>query len=372
MGQKVTPGTADEHLLDYIVQNHFTRVFLVTGHRSFSWFENRGFPQRLSEVSELVRWADARPNPEFSNLVEGVKELSRHDPDVIVGVGGGSVLDMAKLLAALSGKTNFDPVLLTTGAADLSSRNVRLVLVPTTAGSGAEATHFSVLYRDSRKYSVAGAGLLADRVVLDPELVTSGDSRQLAASGLDALCQCVESIWAKGSSIPSEKMALEGLRAITRGLVGFVEGDKSLAGLMQWGSHLAGHAINISRTTASHALSYFLTNHLGVPHGVAVASTLGYFIDHHNVTVKTGNSPGEKNEKAMGIIREALNLRESATATEYFSQLFRKLGLEEPRKYWPQDAGTIEKWIDSVDLERLGNHPLALKKQDLRGILGLK
>ena len=184
LGERITPGTADQHVLDYVSNKHFTRVFLVTGHRSFSWFEDRGFIDKLTSIAEVTRWSEARPNPEFLNLKEGLEEVAIANPDIIVGVGGGSVLDMAKLLAVLHQRDLAEVYDVTSGTLDLTTREVHLALVPTTAGSGAEATHFSVLYRDGAKFSIAGSGLLPDHIVLDPGLVTSGDRMQLAASGL--------------------------------------------------------------------------------------------------------------------------------------------------------------------------------------------
>lgn len=371
LGERVTPGTADQHLLNYLASKNFERVFLVTGHRSFSRFEDRKFIARLSNFADTERWSDARPNPEFSNLKQGLEVLSRHDPNVIIGIGGGSVLDMAKLLAVLHDRESTEVDAVTTGAVDLSTRKVHLILVPTTAGSGAEATHFSVLYRDATKYSISGEGLLPDHIVLDPSLVTSGEPAQLAASGLDALCQCVESIWAKGATKQSQESAIEGLRVLSRSLVGFVKGDNSFASEIQWGSHLGGHAINTSKTTAPHALAYFLTIRLGVAHGVAVASTLGYFIEHHSTSAEQNDSSTRNFNVALEIIREVLGLGDGESAVEHFKALFSELGLDEPRTYWPQDNDSISEWLSSANPQRLGNHPLPLGQAELIQILGL-
>lgn len=372
LGERIAPGTADQYLIDYISKKHFTRVFLVTGHRSFSWFEDRGFIEKLSGIAEVTRWSEARPNPEFLNLKEGLEVLAAANPDIIVGIGGGSVLDMAKLLAVLHHREDAEVDSVTSGTLDLTTREVHLALVPTTAGSGAEATHFSVLYRDGSKFSIAGNGLLPDHIVLDPSLVTSGDQMQLAASGLDALCQCVESMWAKGATDQSRKHAVEGLQLISQSLVGFVKGNDSLAGDVQWGSHLGGHAINTSKTTASHALSYFLTMRFGVPHGIAVASTLGYFIEHHSKMGTQIRNADSIPDLALSQIREALGLKQADSAIEYFETLFSQLGLPTPRSYWPQDSGSVNEWLRSANPERLGNHPVGLGQAKLFLILNLE
>lgn len=369
IGRQVTPGTADKHLLSYITSHPFERVFLVTGHQSFSFFENRGFIDRVSDLADTKRWSGARPNPEFSNLQEGLEVISGNHPDILIGVGGGSVLDMAKLLAVMYSRDPADVDAITNGTLDLSTRRVHLVLIPTTAGSGAEATHFSVLYRDSIKYSIAGQGLLPDQIFLDPFLVTGGKPEQLAASGLDALCQCVESIWAKSATEQSKKYAIEGVATIASGLVDFVHGDTQLASGIQWASHLGGHAINTSKTTAPHALSYFLTTYLGVPHGISVASTVGYFIEHHHKELEAGNPSYEKLGQALQAIRKNLGLRDGDSAIDYFELLFEKLGLAQPRSYWPENRDEVYEWVATANPGRLENHPVSLDKKALLQIL---
>lgn len=371
LGEQVEPGTADLRLIEYINDEKFARVLLITGQRSFNWFDEKKLVERISGTAEIFRWSHARPNPEFSNLIHGLQVVSMFNPEVVLGIGGGSVLDTAKLLAALHGKKSSELDNVTSATVELSARNTRLVLVPTTAGSGAEATHFSVLYRDGRKYSIVGGGLLPDCVFLDPHLVVSGEPEQLAASGLDALCQCIESIWAKSATAESQQRAVEGLRAISHSLESFVQGDTSKAKDIQWGSHLSGHAINVTKTTAPHALSYFLTSNFGVPHGIAVASTIGYFIDNHTQVSRLSSSSHDDLSESIRIIRDSLHLNRYSQATEYFQSLFFRLGLGEPRSYWPETSALKAEWIGSADADRLRNHPLPLVAEDLRKILML-
>jgi len=371
-GLSISPGTADVHLITYVAENSFKRVFIVAGTRSFKWFLGRELVRRLSDVAEVLLWSGVRPNPEVGNLRKGLEEISKFHPDLIIGIGGGSALDLAKMLAALYAKPPLDLELLTCGEVELGARKLHLVLVPTTAGSGAEATHFSVLYQNHRKYSIAGGGLLPDQIFLDPALVTTGSKNQLAASGLDALCQCVESIWAIGATTESQDIAAEGLRLVSKSLVDFVNGDFHLAEKMQWGSHLGGHAINTSRTTAPHALSYFLTTELAVPHGIAVASTIGYFIDHHKSATRSSNTVRPEIAQTMERIIESLQITQETRAVKYFNDLFTQLGLNAPRSYWPQSSNLIGDWIRSANQERLANHPFVLNQNEIRHVLGVE
>lgn len=372
IGQMVEPGSCVEHLLNYVRRGNFRRVFIFSGQRSFFWFEANRFVEELLKFTAVMRLAEVRPNPDFDSLRLGVEAVSKHDPDIIIGIGGGSVLDLAKLSRALRDNPTVDPATLTTDAPHLNVRTTQLVLVPTTAGSGAEATHFAVLYRDGIKHSVAGESLLADHIVLDSALVRRGEPQQLAASGLDALCQCIESLWARAATVESRKTAYEGLVALSSSLVGMVRGDKRLAEPLLWGSHMGGRAINVSKTTAPHALSYYLTSHFGVPHGIAVASTIGHFIDHFLVTIDRNGSVTQYEREAASSIRRALELKDNQTAVDYFHFLFLRLGLQSPQLFWPREPLLVEAWLRSANQERLQNHPLSLDPEDLPKILGLR
>ena len=359
---QVAEGTVVDYLEKYIESRGFQRIFLVTGRKSFEWFSSRGFVPTLASQASVQHWSGVNPNPTFENLLEGIRRCRAFRPDLVLGVGGGSVIDMSKLVAALLGSefSDLDCAL----AQNLDERETELVVVPTTAGSGAEATNFSVLYRDGVKLSISGESLLADHVVLDPALVRSGTRNQLAASGLDALCQCIESIWAKGKTPESQSYAVDGLRLVSHNLVSFVNGDFSKASAMQWGAYQAGRAIRISKTTAPHAFSYYLTTERDVPHGIGVAATVGYFIDYHWQIL--GASSGDdltQLAKDMAVVYEILGLSADASSgRNYFEKLFRDLGLGGPEDFWPKEIGDLNKWLDSANPSRMENHPLELAR----------
>ncbi len=356
-GTRIQQGTADSYLLDYIANGGFDRVFLVSGKKSFKWFLDRDFVKALKEGAEVMQWSNFSPNPRYEHLLNGLKKAQSFAPDLVLGVGGGSVLDMSKLVAGLIDKEG-QPIQETFWA-KRERRKASLVLVPTTAGSGAEATHFSVLYKDGVKHSISGPTLAPEKIVLDVALIQSGTKPQKAASGLDALCQCIESIWAKGKTPESLIYAVNGLKLVSENLIGFVKGDDSKAPAMQWGAHLSGHAINISKTTAPHALSYYLTNELQVPHGIAVASTIGYFIDFHNRPVDRNHSATIRSlNESMAIINKVLGLSGRDAGVAYFQEIFRELELEPIEYYWPKQHEKWDEWFTSVNLERFSNQPI--------------
>ena len=157
-----------------------------------------------------------------------------------------------------------------------------MIAIPTTAGTGSEATHFAVVYVDGEKYSLAHPYLVPAYAVIDPLLTYSLPAGVTAASGLDAFCQAIESIWAVGATDVSHTFATEAARLAVQHLRAAVQNptDTARAGMCR-AAHLSGKAINISKTTAPHALSYVLTAEYGLAHGVAVALTLAPMLQYN-------------------------------------------------------------------------------------------
>jgi alcohol dehydrogenase class IV len=295
-------------------------------------------------------------------------------PDLVLGVGGGSALDTAKLLCAFAGLTDPAKLAAAVRAGDrITGRDARLVLVPTTSGSGSEATHFAVVYLGEEKFSVAGDPLRPDVAILDPALSLSGSAYQRATSGIDAVAQAIESLWAVGATDRSRRWARHALRLLLPAIESYVNQPTAAAArAMAIGSHLAGRAIDISKTTAAHALSYAITKRYGVSHGHAVALTLGGFIEAHAEPPAGSMQPGvdpSAHRRAIAEILHRLGAADGAGARERFQALLARLGLA-PRL---SQAGvtTVESrraLVRAVNAERLGNNPVRFDQAGLAAI----
>lgn len=243
-------------------------LLLVTGSRSFA---DSGAAAALApclDALRVERFAGVRPNPELAQVEAAVDCLRRRPCDAVLGVGGGSVLDVAKLAAVLAPQPH-PPAEYVTGRRALDRpRASRLLLVPTTAGSGSEATRFATVYVDGRKHSLDHPALRADTVVVDPELSRGQPPAVAAAAGLDVLSQAVESLWSIRSTGESRRLAAEALDL----LLDPRAPRPALAALR------AGQAIDVTRTTAAHAFAYPLTARFGVPHGHACALNLAWLL----------------------------------------------------------------------------------------------
>lgn len=196
--------------------------------------------------------------------------------DCLVAVGGGRVTDIAKLLSTGFPDAGTLTEQIETGAP--IERRVPVVAVPTTAGSGSEATPFTVIYVNRNKKLVDHPSLRPDAAVMDPDLLQHLPPKVVASSGLDAVCQSIESLLSRMSTRASSTFATRRLEIAHRHLPAAFDGDRAALALLCEAAHLADWAIAITRTTALHALSYTLTERYGLAHGHAVALYMARYL----------------------------------------------------------------------------------------------
>jgi alcohol dehydrogenase len=349
------------------------RVLLVCGGRSFEASGAARMLPELRRVAQVRRWSDFAPNTDAADLARGLEIMSEFAPDLVLGVGGGSAMDMAKLLCAYAGTGATGVAEAIRAGGQVTSRDLGLVLAPTTSGSGSEATHFAVVYIGDEKFSVAGPVLRPDVAILDPGLSVSGSAYQRATSGIDAVAQAIESLWATAATPASRRWARHALRLLLPAIETYVHRlDERSARAMAIGSHLAGRAIDTSRTTAAHALSYGITKGYGVSHGHAVALTLGAFIEWHDRAgpqrLRDGVDPVVHAE-VMAEVVGRLGAADGRAARHAWVALMRRLGLDPSLSAaGARTRAQREALAAAVNAERLGNNPVALTADELAGL----
>ncbi|WP_197433581.1 iron-containing alcohol dehydrogenase [Bradyrhizobium sp. CCH5-F6] len=196
----------------------------------------------------------------------------------IVAIGGGHVIDTAKILSL--GEPDAAILESKIAAKDDLVRRSPLLAVPTTHGSGSEATPFAVVYINRIKFSVDHPTLCPDAAVLDPDLILSMPDADLASSGLDAIAQAIEAVLSVRGNARTTALALQSLALSWRALPDFRRTrSKPQAQQMLTAAHLAGLAIAQTRTTIPHALSYHLTAYHGLQHGHAVSLSMANYLE---------------------------------------------------------------------------------------------
>lgn len=373
----VRVGADTVRLLPSIVaERDASRVLLVTGNRSFELSGAAAILEPLQEVTAVQRWTGFSPNPAASEVLGGLREIEEFGPDLIVGIGGGSPMDVAKLLVAFRGLTDqasLDDAI--RAGKPTTEETTDLVLIPTTSGSGSEATHFAVVYIGEDKFSVAARSLLPSTVTLDHRLTLSSSPYQRATSGIDALSQAMESLWAVEATDESRVFAREGLQLALEHLHPFVNGgSEGSARGMAMAAHLAGRAIDLTKTTAPHALAYGLTKQHGIPHGHAVALTLGVFLEVHADATREqlqAQVDDDVHARAMATILSELGAKTAREGRAMLASLMTDIGLESDlAKACGKNPVDLNGLASAVNVERLGNNPVVFDHAGLTAVYG--
>jgi alcohol dehydrogenase class IV len=306
------------------------RILLVAGRASYALSGAEDVLSTYLEPYEFSRWSTFGENPKMEHLERGLAMFQQIQPDLIMAVGGGSALDMAKLIKVFSGQSR-SPLDYVQRGDPLQSVRVPLIAIPTTAGSGSQATHFAVLYIGRDKYSVAHPCMLPDVALVDPALLQGLPASVAASAGLDALNQGIESYWSIHSTAVSRQYAREAIELAWANLRNMVQRpDDSSRLAMARAAHRAGEAIDITRTTAPHAVSYPITSYFGVPHGHAVGLVLGAFLEFN---AKIGEDDCSDTRGACHVretIREIahfLGETDARGAAEAYNSLMDDIGL---------------------------------------------
>ncbi len=265
-------------LPQYLKEKQFQKVFLITDAHIYSLGLCNGLEQSLKDNKlEYIIYKDAISNPTIRSVEQALNIYIKETCDVIVAIGGGSVLDTAKLLAARS--TNPKKTLKQMkGYFKVSKRIPYMVAVPTTAGSGSEATIVGVVSDEKthEKYAITSPKLIPHMVVLDPVITIDLPAFVTATTGMDALTHAIECYIGKANTSKTKKESLEAIKKIWNNLEKAVKEPTNLEARkeMQEASFLAGSAFTRGFVGYVHALAHPLSGFYNTPHGLANAVIL--------------------------------------------------------------------------------------------------
>ena len=363
MKQKTYNGDCSLERLPEILKNEGTeKIFLVTGENSFKL---SGAKERLDKFLTnnylIERFSKFSSNPKFEDIEKGFLKFKRKKYNIIIAIGGGSVIDVAKTIKLLY----FNEF----------GIRVPLVAIPTTSGSGSESTHFIVYYVNKEKQSKGIPEItLPNYVILDPSLIMSLPKSIMASSGMDALGQAIESYWSINSNNESKKLAEEAIKLLVENLENAINiRDKKYIQKVMWAANLSGKAINITKTTACHAIAYPITSYFGIPHGHAVGLTLGEMLKF-NYQVNKKNCNDERGVKYIkNTIQELCSFigKDSIQgAKSHLTKIMRRIGLKTELSIFGINKLGIEIILrNGFALERVKNNPRILTKENLRTML---
>ena len=363
-----TLNNLDELISEYDAK----KIFLVYGNKSFRL---SGAEEKIGLNIENISYTvfNPTPNPEIEEIKRGISIFKEFDPDIVIAVGGGSVIDSAKAINALSFQSD-DPISYILSEKKLVHGGKPLVAIPTTAGTGSEVTKFATIYIDKKKYSLESEKIVPDVALVDPTLTYSLTPYLTASNGLDALCQGIESFWSINSTDESRVYAKTAMElAFTNIEMAVKTPSKEVRVAMAKASHFSGKAIAISKTTACHAVSYPLTSYFDIPHGHAVALTMPAFLEFNSMV----NEDDCNDKRGLIFVNERmddiLSIIGASDGTEGKRKFDRLLkNVLKDTKLRDFDIG--EKDIDfilnkSFTPSRMNNNPRNVSKEHLRKIL---
>ena len=321
---------------------------------------------------EKVRFSDFTPNPLYEQVCNGIDLLKDTRCDTILAVGGGSAIDVAKCikLAVLAdeGTAAVIPPLVSKRL-PIAGSKIPFIAIPTTAGTGSESTHNAVMYYEGAKQTVTNDGVLPEYAVLEPSVLKTLPLYQKKCTMMDALCQGIESWWSVNSTDESKEYSKKTIELIMANWRRYIfENDDEAAAQIMLAANYGGRAINISQTTAAHAMSYKITSLFGLPHGHAVAVCLPkvwtYMLHHLDETIDERGP--QYLWKIFNEIADAMGYESVQEAIAQFRLMMIEMKLVHPKSENREED--LEVLANSVNPVRLKNNPVRLSIEAIRSL----
>ncbi|WP_424924801.1 iron-containing alcohol dehydrogenase [Bacillus safensis] len=343
--------------LDGLGLSRLTSIFILTQPSIVSLGYADHIKRELAKkgiASEIS--TEIKPEPTEENIEDVFHTFLRGEHDAIIGIGGGSVLDAAKILAVL--KTNDQPISALVGTNLVKKRGVPTILIPTTSGTGSEVTPNAIVTFPEKelKIGVVSPHLLPDLVILDPALTLNLPKSITAATGMDAFTHALESYISNKANPFSDMFALESMRLISGSIQeAYHHGDNMKAREnMLVGAMYGGMALTSAGTAAVHAMAYPLGGKYKISHGVAnsmllphvTAFNADHIIDRLEHVARAIGLAGAhtKQELAEHVIRQI----EEWTADLHIPQQLKAFGVsKEDVPALAQAASEVKRLMDN-------------------------
>lgn len=244
----------------------------------------RHFAAEAEKLKEKVPaicaiFGEVEQNPQLSGIVETARLARECNAQAVIGIGGGSSLDTAKFAAAIA-LGDGEAIEYYHGKKTFPSKRLKMIAIPTTAGTGSEVTQVSVVSCGSEKRTINNPVFMPAAAIVDPSLSATVPPRTTMNTGLDAMAHALEGYWSKNHQPISDLMAIEAVRIILENLENAYKNgnDRAARSKMAYAALLGGLSFALPKTAASHACSYPLSEDYHLPHGEACAFTLDSFV----------------------------------------------------------------------------------------------
>ncbi len=352
-----------EHLADALEGS--TKILLVCD-KSFPFLNIKEEIEHM-DVPHVV-FDDFTPNPLYEDVCKGVDLFQTTKCDTLLAIGGGSSMDVAKCIK-LYCHMHRDQLYL---YQEYKDTGVKLIAIPTTAGTGSESTRYAVIYHDGQKQSVTHDSIIPNIAILEPKVLKTLPLYQKKCTMLDALCQGIESWWSVNSTDESKLLSKEAIETIIKWWHEYIYGntEESSRNIMH-AANLAGQAICITQTTAPHAFSYKITSLYGLPHGHAVAICLPEIWEYMSGNLDKCIDVRGASYLAKTFLDIALSMccKNTTEAINLFRKLLENIKIDNPTT--KDKTSEVEMLSRSVNPIRLKNNPIKLDENTIEIIYNL-
>lgn len=301
----------------------------------------------------ITLFSEYTPNPKYEDIKKGIDLFRKKDYKIIISVGGGSTIDVAKCIKIFSVQKNEYDFL----DKKYTYNRIKHIAIPTTAGTGSESTQIAVMYYNGEKISIDHGSILPNIAILDYTLLRMLPEYQKKSTLLDSICQAIESYWSKSANNQSKKYSRKCISLILENYERYIKNDEKALKKIILASNYSGKAINISRTTAAHAMSYKITDTYGISHGHAVALCI---IPIWRLLLEKSKNDKKLNNILLEIARlfGANNIIESINK---FDSILNEFDLP---KINIKDED-IQMLVNTINIERMKNNPVNFTSNEI-------
>ncbi len=358
-----------EDILKFINDDSFKKIFVICGKKSFKNSGAQDFLKNIDNKKEIRIFYKSSELPIIEELIKITNNLKSFKPDLILAVGGGAVIDYAKIANVIDVRPDLAD-LIVNYSYPYKEKYTKLAVIPTTAGSGAEVTSNAVIYVDGIKHSFESELLIPDFFFLVPEFLISAPDQIKASAGFDAIAQALESLISKKSNEKSISYATKSLKVSLNSYISFLNNPNfKNASEMSIAANLAGKAISISKTTVPHAASYPFTSLFNISHGHAVSLFFERFFKFNYDNLDKSETSFDLN-KRFNLIFSLLDVSNINDFKSKISFIKKQAELEDDLfKLNINIKRSSDNIIKGINLLRLGNNPVKIEGKDIYKIM---
>jgi len=345
------------------------KILIITGQNSFNLSGARDKILNFIKEENTFIYYKINRQPELSEFLKILKLINKFKPNILLGIGGGTSIDYCKLCSVFFNQRNIRNIIEKNLPLKIKKK-IPTLIIPTTAGTGAEVTKFATIFINNKKFSISNNFIKPDYFSIIPEFSSKSSDYVKASSLMDTICQSTESLFSVNSNEESVKYSLKSLRLAFKNWQKYIKlNDKKSAKEIARSSNFSGKAINIAKTNGPHAVSYYFSTYHNLSHGHAVTLTINSFLYFNFINSKKEKKKNEIKDRYKKLFK--LTKTKSIKGLNLFYQsIINNLGLEiNFKKLKINLKKEMKNIINETNLERLKNAPIELDKSDLYKIV---